>query len=205
MDAAQQNHDIAMSFYEIFTARGMAKEADVALAWANDNSARATYLMAAIEAAESDSDLDDLAISTLNGLDNIGNVVGHDFAVAFKKTFKQESLEVEATALNKDTGFVRPGQPVTLKVESFPYTRYGYLEGIVETVSHDAAQDEQLGLVFPARVRLQRGDLMVDGVKVGLTPGMSLSAEIKTGKRRLIDYVFSPLQKQHGSEAFRER
>jgi len=116
----------------------------------------------------------------------------------------QESLEVEATVLNKDIGFVRPGQPVTLKVESFPYTRYGYLEGIVETVSHDAAQDEQLGLVFPARVRLQRADLMVDGVKVALTPGMSLSAEIKTGKRRLIDYVFSPLQK-HGGEAFRER
>lgn len=116
----------------------------------------------------------------------------------------QGSLEVEATVLNKDIGFVRPGQPVTLKVESFPYTRYGYLEGIVETVSHDAAQDEQLGLVFPARVRLQGADLMVDGVKVVLTPGMSLSAEIKTGKRRLIDYVFSPLQK-HGGEAFRER
>lgn len=116
----------------------------------------------------------------------------------------QESLEVEATVLNKDIGFVRPGQPVTLKVESFPYTRYGYLEGVVETVSHDATQDEQLGLVFPARVRLRRADLMVDGVKVALTPGMSLSAEIKTGKRRLIDYVFSPLQK-HGVEAFRER
>jgi len=116
----------------------------------------------------------------------------------------QESLEVEATVLNKDIGFVRPGQSVTLKVESFPYTRYGYLEGIVETVSHDAAQNEKLGLVFPARVRLRRADLMVDGVRVVLTPGMSLSAEIKTGKRRLIDYVFSPLQK-HGGEAFRER
>jgi len=116
----------------------------------------------------------------------------------------QESLEVEATVLNKDIGFVRPGQPVTLKVESFPYTRYGYLEGIVETVSHDAAQDEQLGLVYPTRVHLQRADLMVDDVRVVLTPGMSLSAEIKTGKRRLIDYVFSPLQ-QHTQEALRER
>lgn len=116
----------------------------------------------------------------------------------------EESLEVEAMVLNKDIGFVRPGQVVTLKVESFPYTRYGYLEGIVETVSHDATQDEHLGLVFPARVRLQSSDLMVDGVKVTLTPGMSVSAEIKTGKRRLIDYILSPLQK-HGGEAFRER
>ena len=116
----------------------------------------------------------------------------------------QESLEVEATVLNKDIGFVRPGQSVTLKVESFPYTRYGYLEGIVETVSHDAAQNEQLGLVFPARVRLRRADLMVDGVRVALTPGMTLSAEIKTGKRRLIDYLLSPLRK-HAGEGMRER
>ncbi|MEL1264439.1 HlyD family type I secretion periplasmic adaptor subunit [Pseudoxanthomonas putridarboris] len=116
----------------------------------------------------------------------------------------EESLEVEATVLNKDIGFVRPGQRATVKVESFPYTRYGYLEGIVETVSHDAAQDENLGLIFPARVKLANPSLVIDGVKVALTPGMSLSVEIKTGKRRVIDYLLSPL-KQHGSEALRER
>jgi len=116
----------------------------------------------------------------------------------------EDALEVEATVLNKDIGFVRPGQPVTLKLESVPYTCYGYLEDTVETVSHDAAQDEHLGLVFPARVRLNKSALMVDGVTVSLTPGMSLSAEIKTGKRRLIDYVLSPLQR-HGGEAFREK
>lgn len=116
----------------------------------------------------------------------------------------EESLEIEATVLNKDIGFVRPGQRATVKVESFPYTRYGYLEGVVETVSHDAAQDENLGLVFPARVRLRDASLIIDGVKVALTPGMSLSEEIKTGKRRVIDYLLSPLQ-QHGTEALRER
>ena len=91
-----------------------------------------------------------------------------------------------------------------MKVESFPYTRYGYLEGIVETVSHDAAQDENLGLVFPARVKLDQTHLAIDGVRVALTPGMSLSVEVKTGKRRVIDYLLSPL-KQHGAEALRER
>lgn len=115
-----------------------------------------------------------------------------------------ESLEVEATVLNKDIGFVRPGQRATVKVESFPYTRYGYLEGTVETVSHDAAQDENLGLVFPARVKLANPSLVIDGVKVVLSPGMSLSVEIKTGKRRVIDYLLSPLQ-QHTTEAFKER
>ena len=115
-----------------------------------------------------------------------------------------DTLEVEATVLNKDIGFVRPGQRATVKVESFPYTRYGYLEGVVQSVSHDAAQDERMGLVFLARVRLESTALMVDGVKVQLTPGMNLSVEIKTGKRRVIDYLLSPLQ-THAQEAMRER
>jgi len=116
----------------------------------------------------------------------------------------EEALEIEATVLNKDIGFVRPGQPVTVKVDSFPYTRYGYLTGKVVSVSHDAAQDEKLGLVFPARVKLERATLHIDGVQVRLSAGMSLSAEIKTGKRRVIDYLLSPLQ-QHTTESLRER
>jgi len=116
----------------------------------------------------------------------------------------QEALEVEATVLNKDIGFVRPGQPVTVKIESFPYTRYGYLTGKVVSVSHDAAQDENLGLVFPARIRLDGSTLDIDGVVVAMSAGMTLSAEIKTGKRRVIDYLLSPLR-QHGGEALRER
>ncbi|MBB4656278.1 HlyD family type I secretion membrane fusion protein [Xanthomonas sp. F14] len=116
----------------------------------------------------------------------------------------EEALEVEVTVLNKDIGFMRPGQPVTVKVDSFPYTRYGYLTGTVASVSHDAAQDEKLGLVFPARVKLERATLNIDGLGVRLNAGMSLSAEIKTGKRRVIDYLLSPLQ-QHTTEALRER
>ncbi len=55
----------------------------------------------------------------------------------------EEALEVEATVLNKDISFVRLGQRV--KVKSFPYTRYGCLDGTVESVSHDATQDEKMG------------------------------------------------------------
>lgn len=115
-----------------------------------------------------------------------------------------ESLEIEAMVLNKDIGFVKAGQQVTVKVESFPYTRYGYLTGTVETVSHDAAQDKNMGLVFPARVKLHSAVLNVDGVRVSLTPGMMSSVQIKTGQRRLIDFVLSPLTR-HGAEALRER
>lgn len=117
---------------------------------------------------------------------------------------RDDQIEVEATVLNKDIGFVKAGQSASIKIDSFPYTRYGYLTGVVTSVSSDAAQDEHLGLVFPARVRLLQNELMVEGKAVKITPGMSLSVEIKTGKRRLISYLLSPLQKM-GNEAGRER
>ena len=115
-----------------------------------------------------------------------------------------DPLEIESTILNQDIGFVRRGQHATVKIESFPYTRYGFIEGTVQSVSHDAAQDEKLGLVFPTRVRLQKTALNIDGVGVNLTAGMNVTVEIKTGRRRLIDYLVDPL-KVHVSEAARER
>ncbi|WP_434778360.1 HlyD family type I secretion periplasmic adaptor subunit [Neisseria sp. Ec49-e6-T10] len=115
-----------------------------------------------------------------------------------------ETIEIEAMIENKDIGFVKNGQEAVVKIESFPYTRYGFIEGIVESVSHDAVQDEQRGLIFPVRVRLSQNFLMIDGVKVNLTSGMSVSAEIKTGKRRVIDYFLSPLR-EYSEESLRER
>lgn len=116
----------------------------------------------------------------------------------------EERLEVEVTVLNKDIGFIRPGQPAAVKVDTFPYTRYGHLMGRVESVSHDAIQDDKLGLVYLARVVLPTNTLLVDGVPVRLSPGMSLSVEIKTDRRRVIDYLLSPLQ-QAAHEALQER
>ncbi len=116
----------------------------------------------------------------------------------------QETLEVEANVLKKDIGFIHPGQQVIVKVESFPYTRYGYLTGHVVSVSHDAAQDEKLGLVFPVRIRLKDTVLNIEGTRIKMSAGMALSAEIKTGKCTVIDYLLSPL-KQYADESLRER
>lgn len=63
-------------------------------------------------------------------------------------------LVIEALVLNRDAGFVHVGDRVVIKLEAFPFTRYGYLEGVVERISADAITDEQRGLVFPARVRI---------------------------------------------------
>ena len=105
-----------------------------------------------------------------------------------------DGLEVEVTVLNTDIGFIRQGQPAVLKLDSYPFTRYGYLEGEVVSVSTDAAQDEKLGLVFPVRIRLGNGNLNRNGRPLRLSAGMSLTAEIMTGRRRVIDYLLSPLR-----------
>jgi hemolysin D len=117
---------------------------------------------------------------------------------------ENDQMEVEATVLNQDIGFVRPGQRATIKIESFPYTRYGYVEGVVVSVSHDAFQDEKRGLVYQARVRMKKTALVIDGVTVRLTSGMSLTAEINTGERRVIDYILDPLRRGL-DESMRER
>jgi hemolysin D len=113
-------------------------------------------------------------------------------------------MEVEAKVENKDIGFIRPGQSVVVKIESFPYTRYGVLEGIVSSVSHDAMHDEKLGAVFQTRIQLKSNRLIIDRRPVNLTAGMQVQVEIKTGQRRVISYFLSPLQ-QVTNESLRER
>lgn len=113
-------------------------------------------------------------------------------------------LDAEVMVLNKDVGFVKAGQAVEVKVDAFPYTRYGTLQGEVVHVSRDAIKDEQQGLVFPTRIRLQHTSIAVDEQWMPLQAGMSVTAEIRTGDRRVIDYLLSPIQ-QYQSEALRER
>lgn len=125
-------------------------------------------------------------------------------------------LEIEAMLLNKDKGFVREGQDVRIKLEAFPFTRYGTLSGKVLTVSNDAIpMDAQQGtnktaketggpLVFPVRIALDQASIDVDGEDVMLTPGMSVTAEVKTGNRRVLEFLLDPLMEMR-DEAFHER
>ena len=113
-------------------------------------------------------------------------------------------LEVEAMLPNKDIGFVYPGQEAEVKVETFPFTKYGTLHGTIIQVSSDAIQDEKLGLIYATRVKLAKDNIQVENKIVRLTPGMAVTVEVKTGKRRVIEYFLSPLM-QYGSESLRER
>lgn len=117
---------------------------------------------------------------------------------------ENEKLEVEALIENKDIGFVWSGQPVQIKVETFPFTKYGLIEGQLIDVSDDAIEHEKLGLVYAARVSMERTTMDVDGRSVNLTPGMSMTVEIQTGNRRVVEYFLDPVFKR-GHESIKER
>jgi hemolysin D len=128
------------------------------------------------------------------------------------------SLNIEAYLPNGDIGFVRTGQTVSVKLEAFPFTRYGTVPGVITHIAKDAipepdAQqieadparttdagssvtgqaDRTQNLVFPITVELERNTIVADGQTINLSPGMAVTAEIKTGRRRILEYVFSPV------------
>jgi hemolysin D len=126
---------------------------------------------------------------------------------------------VEAHVLNRDIGFVRVGQPVRVKLEAFPFTDYGVVPGVVETISRDAIDmsqqgtpqtdakgrpDAGQGLVYAARIRLLKRTIRVGGADQPIGPGLAVQAEIVTGRRRIISYLLSPIAKTL-DEAGRER
>ncbi|MFT3736955.1 MAG: HlyD family type I secretion periplasmic adaptor subunit [Rhodocyclaceae bacterium] len=117
---------------------------------------------------------------------------------------RDNPLEIEAMIENKDIGFVNAGQVAAVKVETFQYTKYGTIPATVTSVSTDAINDEKRGLIYTARVKMSRASLEVEGKTVNLSPGMAVGVEIKTGRRRVIEYFLSPLI-QYSQESLRER
>ncbi len=115
-----------------------------------------------------------------------------------------EALMVEALLLNRDAGLVRERMRVVVKLDAFPFTRYGTLEGVVIHVSLDSTVDQQRGLVFPVRVRLGQTSIKVGGHQARLAAGMSTQVEVVTGRRAVIDYLWTPVAKA-AKEAVCER
>jgi len=166
--------------------------------------------------APASGNIEQLAVTTVGQTVTTGQVlmtiVPHD-----------APLEIQALVLNRDIGFVHSGQAAVIKVDAFPFTRYGTVDGHVTTVSADAidmrdapnlsdapAAVKPQGavansaastpiLVFPATVQLDKHSIDVDGKQMQLRPGMTVSVEIKTDKRRIIDYVLSPLREMASS------
>lgn len=123
-------------------------------------------------------------------------------------------LEIRAYVRNRDVGFVKAGQRAIVKIDAFPFTRYGTTEGVVEGVSPDAMGGsdpeppaDELGEFtagYLARIALTRPSFEIDGAVVPLRPGMHAAVDVRTGRRRLLEYVTAPLV-AYGSNALRER
>jgi hemolysin D len=135
-------------------------------------------------------------------------------------------LEAEAMVSNRDIGFVNPDQSAEIKIDTFNFTRYGLIHGNVKSVSQDSiAREKSSGkqnetkqtgalaetsepdgqeLLYSARVSLDEVQMQVDGKIVNLTPGMAVTVEIKTGTRRIMEYLMSPLLR-YKQESLHER
>jgi hemolysin D len=114
------------------------------------------------------------------------------------------TVTAEVTIANQDIGFVNAGQMAEVKLETFQYTKYGTVSARVDVVTADAVTDEKKGSYYPAILTLSQKDMMIDGKRIPLSPGMNITAEIKTGQRRVIEFLLSPVQRA-GSESLRER
>jgi len=119
---------------------------------------------------------------------------------------EQSALEIEAQVMNRDIGHLQVGQRVINKIETFDFTRYGFVDGEVLWVGTDAVQDQKLGLVYPVRIRLNqtRTPNAVNGRYGEVSAGMNVTADIRTDERRMLEYLLAPMLR-YQQEAFRER
>ena len=169
-------------------------------------------------AAQEDAVVQQLAVHSIGGVVTPAQTL----MVLVPSTSK---LEIEAMVSNRDIGFVVPGQTAAIKLDTFNFTRYGLRKGEVVSVSEDAITrdkpadkngDKSAGaeasssepkgqeLVYSARISLDSAEMQVDDRLVRLAPGMAVTIEIKTGSRRIINYLLSPLLR-YGQESLRER
>jgi hemolysin D len=137
---------------------------------------------------------------------------------------ENQTLIAEAMVSNGDVGFVHVGQDAQIKVQTFNFTRYGLLHGRVVDISPDAVtpnrqdsgeandatadkkddKQDKGAASYVARMTLDGATMTIDGRQEPLRPGMAITAEIKTGSRRILDYLLSPLR-QYAQDAIKER
>jgi hemolysin D len=157
---------------------------------------------------------------------NVGQVVASGQEI-MRIVPEDSGLEIEAYVRNRDIGFVSVGQEAVVKVESFPYTRYGAIRAHVVRIARDAIPEPDAeaiegdparvssaagfagaertqNLVFPVVLTPDSASIAIDGVDQPLTSGMAVTVELKTGARRMLEYLFSPLV-EVASKAMRER
>lgn len=128
---------------------------------------------------------------------------------------RDEPVQAEVWVANGDAGFVRPEQNVRIKIDAYPFQKYGMVEGLVRQISADSSEANAQGAVMKSQpmaaplfyrvlVNLDGMHLEQNGARLPLVPGMQVNAEIHLGTRSVLEYLLSPIQKVV-HEAARER
>jgi HlyD family secretion protein/hemolysin D len=209
--AATQAEISSAAFTELSQARERARAASEALAKANHRVELQTLR------APIDGTVQQLHVSTIGAVVTPGQQL-------LSIVPDEGPIEVEAVLENRDIGFVAVGQSVEIKVDAFPFTRYGLMRGVIKSVDRDAeapptgqgAQGSELAadgmanleasdrLRYDVHIAVSGNSLTVDGRRAVLLPGMSVKAEILTGRRRIVDFLLAPLA-EHIHDGLRER
>jgi hemolysin D len=114
------------------------------------------------------------------------------------------AMEIEARLNDRDAGFVVAGHAAKIKVDAFPYTRFGTLQGVVSRIAAESATDESGTSSYRLRVTPSAESLARWSETASLLPGMRVSVEIRTGQRRLIEFFLSPILR-YRDESLHER
>jgi hemolysin D len=108
---------------------------------------------------------------------------------------KDAQMLIKAQVMNQDVGFIEEGMPVSIKIDTFNFQKYGILNGVVTVVSPNSVQDERLGYVYEVYIKPKNTTLLVEGKEQSIKFGMTTTNEIKIGKRRIIEFFIYPLIK----------
>jgi len=162
-----------------------------------DNRLRQSYLSGSIEQAEYRSRRQQIT-SPVKGyvaqlmFHTVGGVVTPAEKLAVIVPLDSPLL-IKALVSSRDVGFISPGMKVSIKVDTFEFQKYGIIDGELTHVSKDSIEDQYTGLMYETLVRPERISLIVDGQETEITNGMGVTAEIKVGKRRIIEFFIYPL------------
>jgi hypothetical protein len=128
-----------------------------------------------------------------------------------------EPLIAEVQVKNADSGFIFPTQKVRIKISTFPFQKYGMVDGEVTHVGADSSDtaggrpeelnpESRLSVTsyYKAHIQLRDQRLKRDELEFKLLPGMQVIAEVRLGERTVLEYLLSPVQKAI-KEAGRER
>lgn len=103
----------------------------------------------------------------------------------------QDSLHARVFIPNMDIGFVKPGQEARVRIDAFPFARYGDVPGIVEDIGADALPPDETNPIyrFPARISLKRPYLETRGIKIPLRSGMAVTTNLKLRDKPVISLL----------------